>query len=64
MAEEIVHHVDDTGAGGSNLALGILLLFFVFVVLFLLFGRGFFGFNNGSSSGLQVPSRVDVNLNK
>lgn len=62
MAEEVIHHVDDSSSG-SSLAVGILLIFLAFIVLFLLFNRGILGVNGGGT-GFQVPGRVDVNLNR
>lgn len=63
MANEVIHHHDDTSSG-SNLAVGLLFVVLAFIVLFLLINRGVIGLNGFNSGGIQVPGRVDVNLNR
>ncbi len=66
MAEEVIHHIDDApGGSGLNVTVGILLVFLAFIVLFLLFSRGnLFGGLGSRGIEMQVPSSIDVNLNK
>lgn len=60
---EVVHevHHDDSSSSSLGLILGIVLFAIIALLLFYFFGRGF---GNTNTPSVQIPDKVDVNLNQ
>lgn len=57
---EVVYHHDDAGSG-TGLIVGLL---FLVVVVFLLFYYGIPAMRAGGNPQINVPSKIDVNMNQ
>jgi hypothetical protein len=57
-------HVHDSGTG-TGMILGVLLVIVAIIALMLFGGANFFrgGGTTNTSTGVQVPEKVDVNVN-
>lgn len=62
MATEVIHEHSHAGDGGSGAVVGIVLLVLFVLLLLYFFGSGAFQGLTGGGTNVQIPDKVDVNV--
>ena len=64
MATEVIHNHGHTSNNSSGTVVGIILLVLFMLLLLYFFGSGAFRGFVGGGTNIQVPDKIDVNLNQ
>jgi hypothetical protein len=64
MVEVIHEHDSDSGSNGIVMLIGILVIVGIFIFFFYFFGRNIMGGFNAGTPQINIPDKVDVNVNQ